>query len=126
MQESRFVVRKALKHEAPQMATVLYRSYRFLNYWATCFPAAEERNWVESQAEFCLQHIGDPNSLAFVAEDVKGGIIGAICGKFLNSTVTSATSHIPIAGMAVEEMQKLDNIPYQTTLIDRYREFLCN
>ncbi|KAJ9097727.1 hypothetical protein QFC21_004765 [Naganishia friedmannii] len=124
VQDSQFAIRKAVKHEVPQMATVLYQSYRRLSYWETCCSLVEEQDWVESQADVCLQYIGERNSLAFVAEGGEGEIIGTICGRFLNSTVPSATVNIPIAGIAVDEMQKMNNGSYQATLIEKYGDFL--
>jgi len=124
MSESQFAIRQALEHEAPQMATVLYQSYRLLDYWPTCFPSVQEDNWVDSQTDFCLQHIGERSSLAFVATDARGRIVGVICGTFLSKTVALPTGK-PIMGMDIEEARKMNNVPYHSTLTEKFGEFLC-
>lgn len=102
------------------MAKVLYEGLRTLPTFSICWPDAQRDNWLDFQADYCAQHVGEPHSVAFVTTDEDGAMTGMAYGRFLDGNTAPAWSGLTVTGCNVDELDKMDDSKFQKTLIEKY------
>lgn len=118
-------IREPLKKDAMEMAQVLYAGLRPLRMFPVLWPGAQRDNWIEVQADYCVQHLEENHSVAFVTVDEKATTTGIAYARFLDATTVPASSAVTFVGGDDKELDKLDNGPLQKTLIGKYGGILC-
>lgn len=124
MQEStQSYVQAAVKEDAKQMAEVLYEGLRSAKYWTTIYPSVKREDWIEAQADYCLQHIDEFSSVASVIKDGKGNVTGMAYGRIINDHGQPKCK--PIVGRDDSEYQKIDNAAFHNSLVEKYGGVFC-
>lgn len=122
-EQTQMSVQIAAKEDALQMAEVLYKGLRSARYWAAIYPEVKRDDWIEAQADFCLQHIGQPNSVAYVAKDSNGKVTGVAYGRMI--LYGAGPKCKSILGRNDVEYQKIDNTTFHKSLIGKYGDVFC-
>lgn len=79
----RMSIREPLKKDAMEMAQVLYAGLRPLRMFPVLWPGAQRDNWIEVQADYCVQHLEENHSVAFVTVNEKATTTGIAYARFL-------------------------------------------
>jgi hypothetical protein len=116
-------VQVAAKEDAKQMAEVLYEGLYTAKYWKTIYPSVKRDDWIDAQADYCLQHIDEPGSVACVVKDGTGNVSGMAYGRIIN--VDRQPKCRPIIGRDDSEYQKIDNAAFHSSLVEKYRGVFC-
>jgi hypothetical protein len=123
MQDSAHSLCIATKEDVKQMAEVLYEGLRSAKYWTVIYPSVKPVDWIEAQADFCLQHVDQPDSVAYVTKDCKGQITGMAYGRLINDNGQPKCRAIP--GRDDEEYRKIDNASFHEKLVEKYGGVFC-
>lgn len=118
-------IRLPQKKDVPEMARILYEGLRHLPYFSVLWPSAQEENWIDVQADYCIQHLEEPHSVAFVTVDEQGILSGMAYARFLDPNTVPASSTLTIVGCDTGELGRLENGTLQKVLIDKYGGVLC-
>lgn len=108
------------------MARILYESLRTgLQYFSVVWPGAQEDDWISVQADYCIQHLEEPHSVAFVITDERGDVSGMAYGRFLDLNTGMFSSAVTMIGCDIHELDKMENRTFHKALIERYGGVLC-
>lgn len=118
-------VRPAQHNDAPEMARVLLEGLRNSLFFSVLWPTVNKSNWLQVQADYCQQHIEEPNSVALVSTNEIGALTGMIYGRILTEKLTSAETALVDIGIDTGVLEELDDEPFQKSLIERYGGILC-
>lgn len=117
-------VRVAKHQDVRQMTKILFDGLKATNYFHIVYPNVDEEHWIDVLADYCSQHVEDPNSVALVTDDQEGKITGMVYGRFLSRDVIGA-SRKALVGIEEAEHKKMDNGAFKESLISQYGRILC-
>jgi hypothetical protein len=117
-------VRVAQPQDVRQMTEILFDGLVSTKYFEVVYPDIDREHWIDVLADYCSQHVDDPNSVALVTEDQDGSVTGMVYGRFLARDVKPAKRK-PLRGIVQAEHNKMDNGAFKERLIAKYGSFLC-
>jgi hypothetical protein len=118
-------IRVPRKEDATEMAHVLYEGLRPLRHFSILWPRAQRDNWIEVQADYCIQHLEERHSVAFITVDDEGTMTGMVYGRFLDAETLPASTGLKLIGCDNVELGKLENQTIHKALIEKYGGVLC-
>jgi hypothetical protein len=122
-QSTQWSVRVARAADTELMGKVLYDGLSTTACFAVVWGNTKKEDWINVQADYCAQHIDQPNSVAFVAQDASGIVTGMAYGKFIPEAGTPKGD--PIIGTDQRQLQKLENGTTQKMLTEKYGSIFC-
>lgn len=120
---TQMAVHIARKEDARQMAGVLYEGLRAAKYWSAIYSSVEREDWIEVQADFCLQHVNQSDSIAYVIKEREGKVTGMAYGRLI--TNEGGPKCKSITGRDDAEYRKMDNAAFHKSLIEKYGRVFC-